>query len=224
MSNDTSRRTFLRLVGLGSVAVALSACESASPIPPAASNGVPSTTATANPPAQPEALTLPIVSQPLTLTYWAPMASNVAASMKSFGEIGCYTELEKRTGIHLDFQHPPLQPEQDQFNLLVASGKYPDVIEFDWLHSYAGGPSKAIKDGVIIRLNDLIDKYAPNYKSLLAQHHEWRKQIVTDDGDIYSFSFLRSDPILLTFIGPVVRQDWLDKLSITTPSPWTIGT
>ena len=45
----------------------------------------------------PEALTLPIVTQPLTLTYWAPMSTNVAASMKNFGEMGCYTELEKRT-------------------------------------------------------------------------------------------------------------------------------
>ena len=71
-------------------------------------------------PAAPEALSLPIVSQPLTLTYWAPMSTNVAPTMKSFGEIACYVELEKRTGIHLDFQHPPLQQEQDQFSAQTA--------------------------------------------------------------------------------------------------------
>ena len=214
MQHDVTRRAFLRLVGFGSVALALSACQQAPP--PAAPTAA--TTGAASAAQATEALTLPIVSQPLTLTYWAPMSTNVAASMKSFGEMGCYVELEKRTGIHLDFQHPPLQQEQDQFNLLVASGKYPDVVEFDWLHSYAGGPAKAIKDNVIVRLNDLIDRYAPNLKKVLADHPDWRKQVVTDEGDIYAFPFLRSDPILLTFVGPVIRGDWLDKLSLKTPT------
>jgi putative aldouronate transport system substrate-binding protein len=102
--------------------------------------------------------------------------------------------------------------------LLVASGKYPDVIEFDWLHSCAGGPSKAIKDGVIVRLNDLIDKYASNYTKVLSDHPEWRRQVVTDEGDIYAFPFRRSDPVLLTFTGPVIRQDWLDKVSLKVPT------
>jgi putative aldouronate transport system substrate-binding protein len=169
-------------------------------------------------PAAPEVLSLPIVSQPLTLTYWAPMSTNVAPTMKSFGEIAACVELEKRTGIHLEFQHPPLQQEQDQFNLLVASGKYPDLIEFNFLNSYVGGPAKAIKDGVIIRLNEQLDRYAPNLKKVLADHPEWRKQIITDEGDIYCFPFLRSDPILLTFIGPVIRADWLDKLGMKPPT------
>jgi putative aldouronate transport system substrate-binding protein len=220
MHHDVTRRDFLRRVGFGSVALALGACQPATSTPSA--NAPPATTV-AKPGAAgaaqtPEAITLPIVTQPLTLTYWAPMSTNVAASMKSFGEMGCYTELEKRTGIHLDFQHPPLLQEQDQFNLLVASGKYPDVVEFDWLHSYAGGPAKAIKDGVIIRLNDPIDQYAPNLKKVLTDHPEWRKQMVTDEGDIYCFPFIRSDPLLLTFIGPVIRADWLDKLSLKVPT------
>jgi putative aldouronate transport system substrate-binding protein len=215
MHDELTRRGLLRLIGLGSAALALSACQPSVPSTPAAP------AAGSKPAAQagqtPEPLSLPIVSQPLTLTYWAPMSSNVAASMKSFGEMACYVELEKRTGIHLDFQHPPLQQEQDQFNLLVASGKYPDIIEFDWLHSYAGGPSKAIKDGVILRLNDLIERYAPNLRKVLADHPDWRKQVVTDEGDIYAFPFLRGDPVLLTFMGPVIRRDWLDKVKLSVP-------
>src|SRR5262249_16257886 len=107
--------------------------------------------------------------------------------------------------------------EQDQFNLLVASGKYPDIVEFDWLHNYAGGPAKAVKDGVIVRLNDLIDRFAPNLTGLLAAHPDWRKQIVTDEGDIYGFPFLRGAPSLLTFMGPVIRGEWLEKLGLAVP-------
>jgi putative aldouronate transport system substrate-binding protein len=212
----------LRLALSGSAALALSAC-----LPGAAP---PRSTATEVQPARapdsqtpdsgaqaPEALSLPIVSQPLALSYWAPMSGNVAPTMKSFGEMGCYTELEKRTGIHLDFQHPPLLQEQDQFNLLIASGKYPDVVEFDWLHNYAGGPAKAIRDGVILRLNDVVSRYAPNLSRVLGAHPDWRKQFVTDAGDVYGFPFLRGDSSLLTFMGPVIRADWLERLNIAVP-------
>ena len=56
-----------------------------------------------------------------------------------------------------------------------------------------------IKDGVILRLNDLIDKYAPNYKKVLADHPDWRKQVMNDEGDLYGFPFIRGDPFLVVF-------------------------
>ncbi len=214
MRSGVRRREVLRLALSGSVALALSACQPGQAVPPPSTQPAGQVAST---PPTPEPLSLPIVSRPLTLSYWVPMSGNVAPTMKSFGEMGCYMELEKRSGIHLDFQHPPLLQEQDQFNLMIASGKYPDIVEFDWLHNYAGGPAKAIKDGVILRLNDLVERYAPNLTQVLAEHPDWRKQIVTDEGDIYGFPFLRGDPSLLTYMGPVIRADWLDKLSLPVP-------
>ena len=150
------------------------------------------------------------------------MNTATAATRKSFGEMTCYVEQEKRTGIHLEFQHPPTGPNQalEQFNLMIAGGNYPDIIEWNWINpsSTPGGPAKMLKDGVIIRLNDLIDQHAPNFKKVLDEHPEWRKQIVTDEGDIYAFPFLRGDPSLLVFAGPVVRQDYLDKLGLKAPT------
>ena len=130
MGHEVSRRAFLHLAGLASVALTLSACQPSTPSSPQVGGAAAGATPGGGAAATPEPLSLPIVSQPLTLSYWAPMSTNVAPTMQSFGEIACYVELEKRTGIHLQFQQPPLQQEQDQFNLLVASGKYPDVVEF----------------------------------------------------------------------------------------------
>jgi len=169
------RREFLRLIGAGAGAAALAACtpNSGGPTP---------ATATAAAGATAEPITLPIVTQPLTLSYWCPMSSNVSATMKTFGEIAAYKELEKRTGIHLEFQHPPLNQETEQFNLLTASGKYPDVIEYNWLSNAPGGPARFVKDGVIIRLNEQIDKYAPNLRRVLADHPEWVVHVPGDPG------------------------------------------
>ncbi len=232
--NNITRREFLRCVGMGSAAAVLAACtpQPAAPVPtiaPAPTSGVASTSvpvptsgvtptvaATAAPRA-PEALTLPIVKEPLTLTYWAELNPNAVATMKGMGEMASYEELEKRTGIHIGFQHPPQGQASEQFNLVVASGKYPDVIETDWLNA-SGGPARYIRDGVIVRLNDLIDRYAPNLKKLLSDHPEWKRRIETDEGDLYCFPFLRSDPILLVYAGPVIRADWLEKLGLKVPT------
>src|SRR5215831_5671171 len=100
MRYDVTRRAFLRLAGLGSVAVALSACQPPS-TPSAAPTSVPAggaASAAGAKPASgtastPQPLTLPIVSQPLTLGYWAPMSTNVAPTMKTYAEIACYVEL-----------------------------------------------------------------------------------------------------------------------------------
>lgn len=161
---------------------------------------------------------LPIVKEPLELTYWVNLSSNVAATSKSYNEIAAYKETEKLTGIRIDFQHPATGQEKDQFNLMLASGKYPDMIEYNWLTKVAGGPAKALKDGVILRLNDLIDEHAPNLKKVLDENPEYKKLISTDEGDIYEFPFIRGDDYLLVSSGMGIRKDWLDKLKLEAPT------
>jgi putative aldouronate transport system substrate-binding protein len=222
-----TRREFLRLSALTAGATVLAACapQAAPTTAPtalpaatkAAATAVAPTTAAATvvPTAVPAAY--PIVKEPLTLTYWVPATANVMATLKTFGEMTCYKELEKKTGIRLEFQHPPMGQDTEQFNLVVASGKFPDIIERDWTTA-PGGPAKYIKDGVILRLNDLIKQHAPNLNKVLADRPEWKRMIATDEGDIYCFPFLRSDPYLQTFAGLTLRGDWLDKLGLKVPT------
>ncbi|SDC09198.1 putative aldouronate transport system substrate-binding protein [Paenibacillus sp. UNCCL117] len=158
---------------------------------------------------------------PASVTYWAALNANAAATMKSFGEIAAYQELEKRTGTKVEFQHPPVGMEKDQFNLMIAtSSKLPDVIEYNW-NTVSKGPDNAIKEKKIIRLNELIDQHAPNLKKYLSENPMIKKAVTTDEGNIYVFPFIRGDDYLLTFHGPSIRQDWLDKLKL--PMPKTVA-
>lgn len=154
-----------------------------------------------------------------TLSYWAAFNPAAAATMKSYNEMEAYKEMERITGVRVDFQHPPqgATAEKEQFNLMLTSGNLPDVIEYNW-NSYPGGPEKAIKDNRIIKLNDYIDKYAPNYKRVLAANPEWKKQVTTDDGSIVGFHFIRGDRSLQVFKGPIIRKDWLEKLGLQQPT------
>ncbi|WP_314589094.1 extracellular solute-binding protein [Paenibacillus terrigena] len=153
------------------------------------------------------------------LSYWVSMHPAASAQMKTYAEMGMYKELENITGVKVNFEHPPTDAAQakEQFNLMMVSEKLPDVIETSWI-GYPGGPEKAIQDNKIIKLNDLIDQYAPNLKKLLNEHPDWKKQVTTDDGNMYMFPFFRGGDKVRVFYGPSIRKDWLDKLGLAVPT------
>lgn len=160
-----------------------------------------------------------------TLTYWVGMNSAIATKVQSFNDIEMYKEREKETGVHIEFIHPALGQESEQFNLMLASKKLPDIIEYSWAN-YVGGPQAAIDDGLIIALDDYIDK-APNFKARLEEKSElgdlYRKGSTTDDGHYYGFTTLNTGDYRI-FAGPCIRRDWLDELNLGIPETiddWT---
>ena len=163
--------------------------------------------------AQTGGVALPIVKDKLTLTCFYRMDGHQLTHFKDMNENITYQELEKRTNIHINYIHPAAGQDLQQLNLLIASKQMPDIIQYNLFKFYPGGPSKAIEDGVIIKLNDLIDKYAPNYSKILQDPAE-KRQAALDDGTLCHFPCIsRLD---LTF-GPIIRQDWLDKLGLQAP-------
>jgi putative aldouronate transport system substrate-binding protein len=152
-----------------------------------------------------------------TLSYWAELNGNAGSVRPSFQDVPFFQEWQQRLGVQLKFIQPPANQAKEALNVLLASGDLPDMMEYEW-NQFPGGPVKAINDGYIIRLNELIDKYAPNLKKYLSEHPEIDKQIKTDDGSYYVFPFIRGDDLLRTYQGPIIRKDWLDELGLQTPA------
>ncbi|MBP3361277.1 MAG: extracellular solute-binding protein [Clostridia bacterium] len=160
-----------------------------------------------------------------TLTYWVGMNSAVATKIQSFNDVEMYKQREKESGVHIEFTHPALGQESEQFNLMLASKKLPDIVEYSWAN-YVGGPQAAIDDGIIIALDDYIDK-ASNFKARLEEDSElgdlYRKGSTTDDGHYFGFTTLNTGEYRI-FGGPCIRRDWLDELSLEVPETiddWT---
>ncbi|SFE96900.1 putative aldouronate transport system substrate-binding protein [Paenibacillus catalpae] len=151
-----------------------------------------------------------------TLTYWAELNGNAASVKPRFQDVPFFQEWQKRTGVKLKFIQPPSNQAKQALNVMLASGELPDMIEYEWAN-FPGGPEKAIKDGYILRLNDLIDQYAPNLKRYLSEHPDIDKQIKTADGSYYVFPFIQGDPLLRTYQGPIIRKDWLEELGLSVP-------
>ncbi len=153
----------------------------------------------------------------VTLTYWVPLNVSPSATVKNLGETPLYQEIMKRTGIKVRFLHPAMGQETEKFNLMLASGELPDIIEWQGWLTYPGGPEKAIEDGFIVQLNSLIDKYSPNLKKVL-RDKELNKMVRTDSGKYFVYPNVRGDEYLLVFTGPFIRKDWLDELGLQTPT------
>jgi putative aldouronate transport system substrate-binding protein len=158
-----------------------------------------------------------------TITSWEQLNNNAITFYPNLADTPFGKTLAEKTGVQVKYIHPNDQQLREQFNLMIASNELPDTIEYDWTGrgsgSYPGGPEKAIQDKVILPLNDLIDKHAPNLKKKLEADKELDKMVKTDSGKYYVFPMIRN-PSGLVFRGPIIRKDWLDDLGL--PMPTTI--
>lgn len=148
-----------------------------------------------------------------TLSYWTEMPTG-ASSLQSLNEVPMFQELEKRTGIHINFIHPPIGQGEEQFSLLIASREFPDLISYNWIN-YPGGPDKAIDDNVIVALNDAIQANASNFQSWAAQE-KYAKDLKTDTGKYFGFPAINTGDYRI-FGGPCLRGDWLKELGLSIP-------
>ena len=157
-----------------------------------------------------------------TFTYWVPLDSSVAQTHQSFGDIMMYQEMEKRTGTKIEFLHPsPGSTGNEAFQVLLAAGDYPDMVEH-WWSVYPGGGDQAVKDGVILRLNEYLEEYAPNYYDLMEgkkaeeNGYMYKATTISEEGNYYGFKNLNVGRYR-GFQGIFIRKDLLDKWGLDVP-------
>lgn len=150
------------------------------------------------------------------LTYWVGLASNVSAYATNYSELPFWQNVEKATGVKLEFIHPPSGQETESLNVLLASSDYPDIIVYAW-PGYPGGVVKLYNDGVILELTELMEKYAPNLTAYYEANPEIARQVKSDDGKFYLVPFIRGSKVLRHTSGPVLRADWLAEAGLEPP-------
>ena len=105
-----------------------------------------------------------------TLTWYTTLNGNVSDNFSNLGETPWAKYVQERTGITIEFQHPTQGSEAEEFAVMLASGEFPDIIEYTWT-TYSGGAGAAVNDGVIISLDDYM-KDAPNLSAVIDAHPE----------------------------------------------------
>ncbi|MFD0715829.1 extracellular solute-binding protein [Paenibacillus sp. GCM10027626] len=150
----------------------------------------------------------PIVSKPLTLKMMSQ-----DAGVADWNKMPVIQEMEKLTGIKLQFQNSPIDSFETKKNLVFASGDLPDI--------FYGADLKAAEQvtygsqGVLIPLESYIDGgYAPNLKKIFDENPDIRKSFTTPDGHIYALPFI--DKAAVWYRGPMwYNGKFLKSLGVT---------
>ena len=168
----------------------------------------------------------PIVDDPITITWFYELDAKSAVTMTSYSQIRAYQYVMDLTNINIDFHHPPAGQATESFNLMMASGDLTDIVTRNFRTGFVGGAARALSEGLILPLNDLMEEYAPNIWRFYQENPDLARLAKTDEGTFYgfhtgnielvSFSAGEPPPAFFTF-GWQIRQDWLDQLGLDVP-------
>lgn len=119
--------------------------------------------------------------------------------------------IKKAIGIDVEIVGQPNPSDQyEKPNLMLAAGEPLDIFQVPT--SAVKGWRKYKSDGVIVSLNELLDKYGPDLKQKMEPNGV--KLNTDSDGKIWSLA--DEQPPMPQYI--LARKDWLDKQGITMPA------
>jgi len=146
-------------------------------------------------------LKLPLVDKPTKITWM--VASETPLNDKLVAK-----EIEKRTGITVDFQNYSSATFQDKLRLIVASGKLPDIF-----HGLKPAELKKIgQQKAVVAINDYVDML-PNFKKLYVDENPWVANSFGDENNkLYSWPIHNMNRDVNH--GMMYRKDIFDKNNI----------
>lgn len=156
---------------------------------------------------------LPIVKDKVTLK----MIGIQGPTTGNFADMPFFKELEEKTNVHIEWELYPQSSYSEKKNILLASDEVPDA--------FFGPEAFTIEDankygpqGTVIPLDDLIEKYAPNYKEAMNQEPLLAGMSTAFDGNKYTMGTVieqiqRNYPGLL-----YINQTWLTNLGLEVPT------
>lgn len=154
---------------------------------------------------------LPIVKEPITLKVAVPKPSS--AFQGPWDELDWIKQIQEVSGIKFEFY---VWNSNEEKNLIFTSRDYPDIM-------FTGPSDTQILDaaavGDIYPLNDLIEKYSPNWKKFFEENDYARKVVTMTDGNIWSLPIVRDEPSNGDLRDQwLINKKWLDELGLEVPT------
>ena len=187
------------------LAFVLGACAPAATQAPAAATKAPASADKVSPAGE-----FPISKETITLKAFINPRANINYEKNEFTKL-----IEKKLNIKLIFDVPPVADFKQKLNLVLASDDLPDVfigggIALDQQQILA-------QQGTIIPLNDLIDKYGKEFKTVLQTAPATKDLITLLDGKIYALPDYNECYHCSMSQKMWIYKPWLDKLGLKIP-------
>lgn len=148
------------------------------------------------------------------ISYWLPVGED-SAYYDSYNDNPMVKYIEQNykfngKPIDFDFYVAPADSQSDNFNTLLSTGEYCDIMD---LSMSSETPGQLYEDGIIQDLTDLVAEHMPNYMAYLEENPDMKTEI---------YSIVDGEKKILTlsgfyqkvednFQGFCYRRDWLAK-------------
>lgn len=156
----------------------------------------------------------PIVKDPITVHFMTSHAPNTA---KDYNKVANWEHYEKMTNVKVKWGPVQADSTEEKRNLALSGGDYPEA--FYGHYMTVSDVGKYGRQGIFIKMNDLIDKYMPNLKKLLKENSDLRRGVTFPDDGIYALPLVIGPEFTAQRIGSKMwaRNDWLDKFDMDVP-------
>lgn len=175
----------------------------------------------AEPAAERPEISYPLFDEVTTFSLWTSNSPDLSEIISSLDEYLVFEQLEKVTNVRWDCTPVSFFSAQEQFQLMVASQDYTDVVcrALDEMTGYSGGADKAIEEEFLIDVGGLVEENMPNLQGWFEEYPELRKQLTTVEGNIGGFPKIFKEPSDVTS-GGCIRLDWLEELGLKEPKTY----
>ena len=147
-------------------------------------------------------------TEPVTLRAMQYEVENQAID---FQDLWYFQEIEKQTGVHIQFDDVKDSEWDTRLSLMFASGTYPDLI----LRGSLDVEEYGVSQHLIMPIDSYMDEgKLPNYTAKLDE--KTRERLTSSDGHIYQLGFLISQNVNTTghFF---INRAWLERLGLSVP-------
>ena len=157
----------------------------------------------------------PINTNGEAVTMTVLCANAIYNYVKDYNETPFFQELEKATGIHIEFIHPATSGMEEQTRLLFLGGDLPDIIMCG--NYYDGGVFQGVADGYFVDLAKYMPEHAPDYWSLITSDDTIWREVSNGDGTVGAFYTIKQ-PGDTQHRRMLLIQETLDKIGCEIPT------
>lgn len=122
-------------------------------------------------------------SQTISISYW--MYADDYKYYNSLSENPVVKVLNDKFNVKLEFQAPAKGSEADNFQLMMGTQDYTDIMDMTYCTESLG---TLYEDGVILDLAPYLDEYMPNYKALIDSNDALKRAVYDDEGHLFSLA------------------------------------
>lgn len=162
---------------------------------------------------------LPLTTEEEELSLWLRLSPFLMIyNISDLGETTFYTEMDKRTGVHVEVTSVPIFMAMEQFNIMMAGGDLPDMLD-SFALLYPSGVDHAVDEGLIVDMNDFLSEWMPNYEYALSLNPRFIQDSTSAEGRLTHANTLMIEDEGVT-VGMMIRQDWLDDVGLDLPETY----